>query len=101
MGIIDSGKMLMKARKAQAQMKQTQAAGSSKSAKTAVLINGLGEIEEIEFNFPEEIVELVGEAFFKDLTKEVIQAYNAAKKELESKLAQNMDMDSIKDMLGV
>ncbi len=108
MGIMDTGKMIMKARKAQAQMKKTTAAGQSKSGKTAVLINGLNEIEEISFDFWERddegnIIEdtmTVDDGFFDDLEKEVIQAFAAAKKELESKLQETMDLDSIRDMLG-
>jgi DNA-binding protein YbaB len=101
MSIVDTGRMIMKARKAQSQLKQTSAAGVSKSEKTAILVNGLGEIEEIAFTFPEEVVAKVGEKFFAELEKEIIQAYKAAKKALETKLAEDMDMDSIRDMLGV
>lgn len=105
MGVMDTGKMLMKARKAQSQMKKISAAGQSKTGNTAVLLNGLNEIEEVLFNFlidedgPETMT--VDRKFFVDLQKEVIDAFKAAKKELEQQIAQNMDINSVRDMLGV
>lgn len=100
MGVIDTGKMILKARKAQAQLKKTTAAGISKSGTVAVLLNGLNEIEEVSLSLPEEVVQTLGEKYVSSLEQDIIEAMKAAKKELESQLAQNMDMDSIREMLG-
>lgn len=100
MGMLNTGKMLMKARKAQSQMKSTTAAGKSKSGKVAILVNGLNDLEEIIFDFGEEIKEKLGEGFWVELEQEIKEAYKAAKKELEAQLAASMDLDSIREMLG-
>lgn len=92
--------MLMKARQTQKQMKKMTAAGQSKSGATAILVNGLHEIEEVEFDFDQETMDRVGEDFLKKLKKEFMEAYQSARKELESQMSQNMDLDSIRDMLG-
>ncbi len=95
MGILNSAKMLRKAQKAKSSMKAIAVAGKSKSGMTAILLNGLNEIQEIEF--ADELMENVNK---QKLTKEVIEAFNDAKHELEKQLASTMDMDSIRDMLA-
>lgn len=95
MGVIDMAKMMRKAQQAKTAMKKVFAAGKSKSGLTSILLNGLNEIEEVVFE--DALFEQVDS---KKLAKEVIEAYNNAKKELEQQLAQNLDMDSIRDMFA-
>lgn len=95
MGVLDMAKMVRKAQQTRSQMKKITAAGRSKSEMTAVLINGLNDIEEIEF-----APELFEDISPKTLEKEVIEAFKDAKKNLEKALAETMDMDSIRDLLS-
>ncbi len=96
MGLVDTAKMIKKARDAQSQMKKITVAGQSRSGLTAVLINALQEVSEVEFD-----TELVSRADSKELSKEVMEAMNDARKQLEKELSSNMDLNSIKDMLSV
>jgi DNA-binding protein YbaB len=95
MGVLNAAKMLRKAQQAKSSMKAISVAGRSKSGLTALLLNGLHEIIEMEF----------ADEMFQDLNKEklereVMQAYNDAKQQLEKQLASNMDMDSLREMLA-
>ncbi len=88
-------KMLRKAQQARSSMQKITATGVSKSGMTAILLNGLNDIEEIEFK-PELLTNLTTEV----LATEVKEAYKDAKKNLEKSLASTMDIDSIRDMLS-
>lgn len=95
MGVLDMAKMIRKAQQTKGVMKKVTAAGRSRSQRTAILLNGLNDIEEIEFS-----EELMQNCDAKLLEREVIEAFKDAKKNLEKELAQTMDMDSIRDMLS-
>ena len=95
MGILNSAKMLRKAQQAKSSMKSIAVAGKSKSGMTALLLNGLNEIQEIEF-----ADELMNDLNKQKLVREIIEAFSDAKHELEKQLAATMDMDSIREMLG-
>ncbi len=95
MGIIDMGKALRKAQQTKSAMKNLQAVGQSKSKRTAVLLNGINEMVELTFED-----ELVQESDAKQLAKEVIQAYDEARKDLEKQMANSMNMDDIRDLLS-
>lgn len=93
---MDMAKMVRKAQQTRSSMKKVQAAGKSKSGLTAVLLNGLNDIEEIEF--ADELFESCPDK--KTITKEVKEAYADAKKVLEQQLAQNMSLDNLRDLLS-
>lgn len=95
MGVLDVAKMVRKAQQTKGLMKKVTAAGRSRSQRTAILLNGLNDIEEIDFA-PEVLENRDG----KEVEREVIEAFKDAKKNLEKELAQTMDMDSIRDMLS-
>ena len=95
MGVLNAAKMLRKAQQAKTSMKAITVAGKSRSGLTALLLNGLNEILELEFS--DELMQNVKK---ERLEREVIEAYADAKKELEKQLAANMDLDSIRDMLS-
>jgi DNA-binding protein YbaB len=96
MGIIDTAKMMRKAQQARSQMKGISVVGRSKSGLTALLLNGLNEIEEIEYAEEMDITKMTKKA----LAKEVIEAFNDARKNLEKELASNFDLNSISDMFN-
>ena len=95
MGVFNAAKMLRKAQQAKTSMKAISVAGKSKSGLTALLLNGLHEIVEMEF-----ADELFPGLNKQKLEREIIQSYNDAKQQLEKQLASNMDMDSIRDMFA-
>jgi DNA-binding protein YbaB len=95
MGIIDMTKALRKAQQTKNAMKNIQAVGQSKSKQTALLLNGINEI--IELNFEDELIQK-GDA--KAISKEVIQAYDEARKDLEKQMAESMNMDDLRDLLS-
>jgi DNA-binding protein YbaB len=95
MGIIDTAKMLRKAQQAKAAMSKIVVAGRSKSGLTAILLNGINEI--VEIHFEDELLQDVDGA---TLGREVIEAFNDARKQLETEMASSMDMSSIRDMFG-
>lgn len=95
MGIIDTGKLLMKAQQTKSKMSKISAAGRSKSGQTAIMLNGMNDIIDLE----------VEDEFFEKLTKsklknEILEAYKDARKELEAAISEGMDMDTIKGMFG-
>jgi len=96
MGLVDTAKMIKKARDAQSQMKKITVAGQSKSGLTAVLINALQEVLEVQLD-----EELVKRANATELANEVKEAMNDARKQLEKELSSNMDLNSIRDMLSL
>ncbi len=96
MGLVDTAKMIKKARDAQSQMKKITVAGQSKSGLTAVLINALQEVLEVQLD-----EELVKRADANELANEVKEAMNDARKQLEKELSSNMDLNSIRDMLSL
>lgn len=95
MNVIQAGKMLIKARQTQAKIKKVTGTGASKSGRVIVMLNGMHDME-IEFN----INSPADFASSRELIEEIKQAHTAAKKALEGKMAEGMDMDSIKDLLG-
>lgn len=97
MNVLQTGKMLMKARQTQNKLKAITAVGKSTKGRVAVLINGLQEVEEVKLlvNTPSDFKSN------KELETEVIEALKTSRKEIEKKLQQDMDVDSIKDMLGI
>lgn len=92
-------KMIRKAQQTRKTMSKIMAAGKSKSQNTTILLNGLTEIEDIEFG---DLLFADGnkEALKQQIKKEVIEAFKDAKKNLETQLSQSMDLDSIRDMLS-
>lgn len=95
MGVIDTAKMLRKAQQARSQMTKILVVGKSRSGNLAIMINGLTEIVEVKCE----------DALFenmnaKQLQKEITEAYNDARKQLEVAMRQNMSLDSLKDMLA-
>jgi len=92
---MDTLKMARKAQQAKSQMAEIEVAGKSKSGMTALLLNGLSEILEISFDD-----ELIKNPDANRLEEEVIQAFEDAKGQLEKEMAKNMDIDSLRNMLG-
>lgn len=95
MSVLDTAKLIRKAQQAKTSMKKVQAAGKSKSGLVAILINGLNEILEVSIDDS-----LCQNGSCATLSKEIIEAHDDARKELEKEMASSMDMDSIRDMLG-
>lgn len=96
MGVFDMAKMVRKAQQTKSKMSKITAVGKSKSGHTTLMLNGLNDIEDIEFS-----EELIAKCPGKDeLKNEVVQAFKAAKKNLETQLSQNIDLDSLRDMLS-
>jgi hypothetical protein len=96
MNIVQTGKMLMKAKQAQNKLKNVNGVGKSKSGKVAVLLNGIQEFEvKLLVSSPAEFKSN------KELEAEIQDAYKNSHKELEKKLQQDVDVDSLKDMLGL
>lgn len=105
MGILDTAKMVNKARQAKKKMEQVEAVG--KEGSTAVLINGLYEISDIEIDIDEFIAELnnsvdeeTAEKIAATLKKNIMKAMKNAKKQLEKELANMTSLDDLKNMLG-
>ncbi len=92
---MDTMKVARKAQQARSEMSKLSVAGQSRSGGVAMLLNGLNEIEEISFSD-----ELLSDVSAEKLEKEVIEAYDTARKALEKELAGTMDMDSIRDMFS-
>ena len=105
MGIMDTAKMVNQARKAKKKMEQVEAVGKSGSA--AVLINGLYEISDIEFDI-EELVNSLGASLSQDEVEKIVnqvkkdmqKAMKNAKKQLEKELASMTSLDDLKGLLG-
>ena len=95
MGILDTAKALRKAQQAKSQMSKISVAGSSKSGLTALLLNGLNEIGEIQFDD-----ELFENADKNKVSKEVMEAFKDARKQLEQELAQSLDINSFGDLFN-
>lgn len=88
-------KMARKAQQTRSAMKKVTAAGRSKSGLTAILLNGLNDIEEIEFD-----PSLGERCDLNEIAREVKDAFQDAKKALEKVLAESMDVDSLRDLLS-
>lgn len=88
-------KMARKAQQTRSAMKKVTAAGRSKSGLTIVLLNGLNDMEEIEFD-----PSLADDCDLDTLAREVKEAFQDAKKALEKVLAESMDVDSLRDLLS-
>lgn len=95
MGLIDTAKMIRKAQQARSQMSKIQVVGKSKSGNLAILVNGLTEITDVQVEQG-----LLANLDAKSLRKEIMEAYEDARKQLEQSMRQNMSMDSLKDLLG-
>lgn len=97
-------KAMYKANQAKKRMAKIQAAG--KSGIIGVLVNGLSEVDDVEVDREElklllgieddEVVERVAKAIEKDIK----EALNAAKKNLEKELIKNTNLDELKGLLG-
>jgi DNA-binding protein YbaB len=105
MGIMDTAKMVNKARKAKKQMEQVEAAG--KAGSLAVLMNGLYEISDVDVNMDELAAELDNAVSDDELRKikklienNVKNAMKDAKKSLEKELASMTSLDDLKGLLG-
>lgn len=82
--------LMRKAQQTQSKMGKITVAGRSKSGNTAVLLNGMGDILELEF---EEDFDTGDKS---KLSREIIEAFRDARREL----TQNVDLDSLRDMLA-
>ncbi len=105
MGLMDTTKMIQKARQAKKKMEQLEVAGQSGSL--ALLMNGLYEVTEVEVSEEKLKDELQLELSEKDLQKiadllkkNVKEALKDAKKQLEKQMASATSLDDLKDLLS-
>ncbi len=89
-------KLQKEARKMQKQMKKMSVEGISKNEDIKVIINGIQEIEDIVI-----AEELLNPARKVDLVKGLKEAYKEASKKVQKQMAQDMDLDQMKSMLGI
>lgn len=92
----DMYKLQKEARKMQKEMKKKKVEGESKDGLIKVIINGAQEIEDIEI-----AEELLAPARKTDVTKGLKQAFKEASKKVQKEMAQDMDMDKMRSMLGM
>lgn len=95
MGMMDTAKMVRKAMQAKSQMQKITAVGRSKSGKTAVLINGLNDVLELEID-----PTLISNQNVNEVEIDVIEAFKDARKNLEKTMADGLNMEDIRDMLS-
>ena len=88
-------KMVKTYRQTQNRLKALKAAGVSKDETIAVLMDGRMKIIEVEVKEEAEVLKA------KELSKNFMQAYKAASKELERLLKENTSPDDIREMLGM
>lgn len=89
-------KLQKEARKMQKQMKKMSVEGVSKDEDVKVVINGVQEIEDIVI-----AEELLNPARKVDLVKGIKEAHKDASKKVQKQMAQDMDLDQMKSMLGM
>jgi DNA-binding protein YbaB len=88
-------KAVNEARQMQKKMKEMSISGSSKSGKVAVTIDGTQAITSL--NIDDSLVNTL----VKDkMIAEIIEAYNVAQQNAQKDMMKNMDLNSIKEMLG-
>lgn len=84
------------ARKMQKQMKNLKIAGESKDSLFKVIINGIQEIESVEISD-----ELMNPGRKVELIKDMKEAFKEASKKSQKEMAQDLDLDKMKSMLGM
>jgi len=106
MGVLDIPKMIAKAREAQNRAKKIQAAGQHGSA--SMLVNGLIDWVEDEVSVDAVMQKANISADQKALVEKVVKitredlrlSFEDAKKQLQKKMQETMNVDDIKDLLG-
>lgn len=104
MGVFDTAKLINKARKAKKRMEQIEVVGVDAGAMMRVLINGLGDLVDVDLDL-ETLKNSLGEDFSDDSRlKEVLEngireAFKDAKKNLEKELA-STNLEDLKDLLS-
>lgn len=105
MGLMDTTKMIQKARQAKKRMEQLEVAGQSGSL--ALLMNGLYEVTEVEVSEDKLKEEIQLELSEKDLKKiadvikkNVKEGLKDAKKQLEKQMSSQTSLDDLKDLLN-
>ncbi len=106
MGVLDIPKMIAKAREAQNRAKKIEAAGKHGSA--SILVNGLIDWVEDEINLDavmqkanvSEENRVLAEKIVKTVREDLRLSFEDAKKQLQKKMQETMNVDDIKDLLG-
>lgn len=104
MGVIDTAKMINKARQAKKKMEQVEAVG--KDGFVAILINGLYEINDLEVDLDsfkakfDNLDESTAQEIVNEFKKSVVSAMKDAKKQLEKELASMTSLDDLKGLFG-
>lgn len=107
MGILNTANMIRKAQQARAKMQDVSAAGVSKNGFLAILLDGLNTLPEAELSdefFEEKEFEGMNESNKKSVKNKIqemiVEAHKDARKNLEKKLTENFDMESLSDMFS-
>lgn len=104
MGVIDTAKMINKARQAKKKMEQVEAVG--REGFVAILINGLYDVNDIEIDLEKfmnefnDIDESTAKKVADRFSEDVAKAMKDAKKQLEKELASMTSLDDLKGLLG-
>lgn len=100
MGMLDVPKALYKAQQAKKRMEKIRAAGAEGAV--SVLMNGLGEIEEVEIDRAlfAELIQKDSNDAASTLEDQIKKAIAKAKKELEKQLMSSTDLNDLKSLLG-
>lgn len=92
---LDLMKMVRNYQKTQNMLKTIKAAGSSKDGTVAMLINGTMDIVQVE------VEQGIYDLKETQISANILEAFKAAKKELEKQLRQNTSPDQLKEMMGM
>ncbi len=87
---------LKKARKMQKKMRENIVTGISRDSLVSISINGAQELVDIVISD-----QLLNIDKKKLLVKNIMAAYKAARKELQKSMMKTMDIDQLKEMLGM
>lgn len=90
----DIYKLQREAKKMQDQMKEILVSGESKKSLVKVTLNGVQEL--VDIHFDEQIL-----TDKVELKKHIKEAHADAQKKLQKELAKGMDMDKLRNMLGM
>ncbi len=107
MGILNTANLIRKAQQARSKMKAVSAAGVSKNGFLAVLLDGLNELPEAELNegyFDKPMFANMSDSdkfeLKNDIQAMIVESHKDARKNLEKKLTENFDMQSVSDMFS-
>lgn len=106
MGVLDLTNLALKARKMQSRLKSQKSVGKSKSGGIALIIDGVYSIVEIEPDmaiYKSKFLDISEDHLKKilaEFSKDVKEAVEDAKSQLQKKMASETSLDDLRGMLG-